>query len=525
MNQKDALEFGTLRSYLWPIHRHELRMFLPMLIMIFFVCFNYSILRSMKDSVLITAPGGAEVLPFIKLWVILPAAILSTLIFTKLSNHYSQEKVFYMVISFFISGYLLFAFVLYPMREFLHPESLAVSMTEILPKGFKGLISMLCYWTYTGFYVLCELWSTLVLSVLFWGFANEVTKITVARRFYSVFSIFSNISAIIAGQTANFLSTRGIYNENLPFGSDSYEQTMMTMVVVICSTSLIIMGVFRWMNKNVLNHASFDEFHKTKRELKAKGKLSIRDSFTYLSNSKYLICIAVIVVGYNLSINLAEILWKDRLRTLYDKADDVNVFLNNLTSTMGVISTIIAIFMARIIARFGWTKTAGITPVIMLIISIGFFGFIIFEKELAPYAISFFGMSSLALSVYFGALQNCLSKAMKYSVFDATKEIAFIPLDHESKLKGKAAIDGVGSRIGKSGGSLLYQGLILSFGSILSSAPPVALIIIGSIGGWIYAVRTLGKQFTEKVRMQAGDLVAPEAPVSTTQSAPVSNTL
>ena len=363
----DAVEFGTLRSYLWPIHRHELRMFLPMLIMIFFVCFNYSILRSMKDSLIITAPGGAEVLPFIKLWVILPAAILSTLVFTKLCNRYSQEKVFYIVISFFITGYLLFAFVLYPMRELLHPVSLAVRMQEILPIGFKGLISMCCNWTYTGFYVLCELWSTLVLSVLFWGFANEVTKITVARRFYSVFSIFSNISAIIAGQTANFLATQGVYNTNLPFGSDSYEQTMMTMVVVISSTSLIIMGVFRWMNKNVLNHSSFDEFHKSKLDFKSKGKLSIKDSFSYLSNSKYLICIAVIVVGYNLSINLAEILWKDRLRTLFSKADDVNVFLNNLTSVMGVVSTIIAIFMARIIARFGWTKTASITPIIMLI--------------------------------------------------------------------------------------------------------------------------------------------------------------
>lgn len=519
--QADA-EFGKLRSYFWPIHRHELKMFVPMLIMLFFVCFNYSILRSMKDSIIITAPGGAEVLPFIKLWVILPAAILSTLLFAKLSNRYSQERVFYIVISTFVVGYLLFAFVLYPMRAILHPTDLAAQLQSVLPKGFKGLIAMFCNWTFTGFYVLCELWSTMVLSVLFWGFANEVTKITVARRFYSVFAIFSNISAIIAGQTANFLSTQGVYNERLPFGSDSYEQTMMTMVLVISSTSIIVMLVFRWLNKNVLTDASFDEFHKSKLELKKKGRLSMKESFSYLSNSKYLICIAVLVVGYNLSINLAEVLWKDRLRAFFTKADDVNIFLNNLTSMMGVVSTCVAIFMARIIANFGWTKTAMITPVIMCITASGFFLFMIFEDALAPYAISALGMSSLAITVYFGAAQNCLSKAMKYSVFDATKEIAFIPLDHESKLKGKAAIDGVGSRLGKSGGSLLYQGLILSFGSIVASAPYVGMIIMGAIGGWMVAVRALGKRFTDKVKKQAEDLVAADAVAPPTEPAKTS---
>lgn len=46
--------------------------------------------------------------------------------------------------------------------------------------------------------------------------------------------------------------------------------------------------------------------------------------------------------------------------------------------------------------------------------------------------------------------------------------------DRIPQVKGKAAIDGLGSRLGKSGASFLQQGLILAFGNILRAAPLVA---------------------------------------------------
>ena len=70
-----------------------------------------------------------------------------------------------------------------------------------------------------------------------------------------------------------------------------------------------------------------------------------------------------------------------------------------------------------------------------------------------------------------------MTRALKYTLFDATKELAFIPLSKECKLKGKAAIDGIGSRIGKSGGSIIHQGLLLCFGSVASSTPYVGVIL------------------------------------------------
>lgn len=497
MSEGDA-QFSTLRSLIWPIYRSEVRKLLPMIIMLFFICFNYSALRTMKDSIVITA-SGAEVIPFIKVWAILPASILVTLIFAKLSNLYSQERVFYIMTSSFLVLYGLFAFVIYPYREYLHPFESADYLQSILPAGFKGLISMYRYWTFTGFYVISELWSTIILTVLFWGFANEVTRLAEARRFYSVLAIVSNFAAIVAGVTSLLAARDGLYNPNIPMGSDAWEQTMMIQVLLIILSGIVTMLTFRWMNKHVLTDPSYDDLHHIKRETKKKGRLSFRESLSYVSNSKYLVCIAIIVVAYNLVINMVEVVWKDQLRNLLPTPADYNNYVSNLLAIQGVVSTVLALLLARMINRMGWTWTALITPFVMMITLTGFFGILFYQEALAPFFLSFLGMTPLAVAVFFGSAQNCLSKACKYSVFDATKEMAYIPLDHESKLKGKAAIDGVGSRLGKSGGSLVHQGLLMLFGTVTASAPYVGAFLIFIIVLWGIAIRSLGRQFDSLV--------------------------
>lgn len=504
-NSNSGSRFGGFRSCLWPVHRYEVRKLLPMIFMVFLICFCYSILRNMKDAVVVTA-SGAEVIPFIKVWGMLPMAILLTVFYTKLSNHFSQERVFYIIITGFLICFALFAFVLYPLREFLHPHAVADHLEQILPAGFKGMIAMFRNWTFTGFYIMAELWSSLVLQVLFWGFANEVTRVDEAKRFYGVLGIGSNLAAILAGQAAIFFSQPQVLaSVSLLDGKEPWEQAQMMLITIVTICGIMVMGIFRWMNKRVLNHPSFDEFHHNKKVTKAKGKLSFRESFTYLSNSKYLICIAVIVVAYNLVINLVEVVWKDQLRLLYPNPSDFNTYMNNLTSAIGIVATISALFMSKIIGKLGWTKTALVTPVIMLVTCVGFFSFILFKDSLGIFVVSLTGLTPLVIAVFFGGAQNCLSKAAKYSVFDATKEMAYIPLDHESKLKGKAAIDGVGSRFGKSGGSLIHQGLLMGFSSLTASAPYVASILLVVIVFWIYATRMLGREFNALVTVRDAD--------------------
>jgi len=418
--------FSKIRSFLWPIYRHEINRIVPMMLMLFLICFNYGILRSLKDAVVVTAPSsGAEVIPFIKVWILLPMAILFTLIFTKLTNRYNQEQVFYFIISAFLLFFGTFTFILYPYHDLLHPHQLADSMERMMPFGFKGLIAMFRNWSFTIFYVICELWGSMVLSVLFWGFANEVTKITEARRFYSMLGVVASLAGTFAGLAANYLTN-----------DESWEGTLKVLISVIIISGCFTMAIFRWMNQKVLIGSSFEELHHVTTRPISKTKLSLFESFSYLSHSKYLICIAILVVCYNLVINLVEIVWKDQLRQLYPSTVEYSRYMNNVIFAVGVVATLTSLFMAQLISRFGWTRTALTTPVMMLVTSGGFFTFMLFRYDLAEAVFVLTGTTPLALAVFFGAAQVCTSKACKYSVFDSTKEMAFIPLDNESKTKG-----------------------------------------------------------------------------------------
>lgn len=484
--------FGKIRSCLWPIYAHETKKIVPMMLMIFLICFDYSILRNIKDALVVTAQSsGAEVIPFIKVWVLLPMAILFTLIFTRLTNRYSQERVFYIILTAFLVFFGFFTFIVYPFRDFFHPHILADSLELSLPIGFKGLIAMMRNWTFTLFYVVCELWGSMILSVLFWGFANEVTKMTEARRFYAMLGIAASLAGIFAGIAANALTT-----------DQDWGLTLKTLVGTVIVCGVATMAIFYWMNKKVLQSPAFTDLHKNGLHPGMKKKVSMRESFSYLSNSRYLICIALLVICYNLVINLVEVVWKDQLRQLYPDAVAYNRYMNYVTSAVGVIATCTSLFISQLISRFGWTRTALITPVMMLITSTGFFAFMLFRFDLVEPVFLLTGTTPLVIAVFFGASQVCISKACKYSIFDSTKEMAFIPLSHECKLKGKAAIDGVGSRLGKSGGSVVHQGLLMIFGSVSVSAPYVAAILTIVIVGWIIAVKALGKRFASMVGEQ-----------------------
>lgn len=502
-------EFTGLRSYLWPIRRHELSKLLPMFAMLFLICFNYSILRNMKDALVVTAKNsGAEVIPFIKVWAMLPMAIVLTWVFAKLSSYFSQEKIVYMMISGFLLFFIGFVFVIYPNQDLFHPHHFADFLQETLPRGCYGLVAMIRNWTFTGFYVMSELWGAIVLTVLFWGFANQVTTLSEAKRFYSVFTIGGNLAAVVAGQTANFF-TRHTFSPVLGLGGTAWEQTLISLVSIIVLSGIAMMLLFRWFNKYVLERSWVHKTPDAPKKGTKRKRLSLRESFRYLAKSRYLLHIAVLVVSYNLVINLVEVVWKDQLRQLHPDPTSYNIYMNNVTSAMGVISTLMAIAIVWLIHRWGWTFTSLLTPLILLSTSLLFFGLLLFQQYFHGVAAALLGLTPLSIAVFVGAAQNSMSKGAKYSLFDTTKEIAFIPLDHTVKLKGKAAIDGVGSRMGKSGGSLIHQGLLMIFGTIAFSTPYVAVIVLIVIALWMFSTRSLGRQFHELTGKDSEDIRLP----------------
>ncbi len=484
----------------------------------FFVGFVYNILRNTKDAVLITGQSsGAEIIPFVKVWVMLPCALLMTSLFSKLSNRFTMERVFYILIGIFITYFILFACLFYPYSSFFHLDKFGDFLATYLPKGAAGFISMIRHWSFTLFYVMCEMWSCIILSILFWGFANETTTVNEATRFYGFFGIGINFSGIAAGQACIYLSK---LPQKLAGVSDPWLFTLQWITIVVSLSGVIIIFCIRWLHSNVFHDCKY-----YKPKSKNKFKLSLRKNFAYLAKSKYLICIALIVVSFNLVINLVEVLWKDQVRQLYPNPCDFSIYLNQVTVATGIIATVIGLFTTIFLKRFGWTRSAMVTPIILLVTSIGFFTCLLFSNSLEHLVRSYLGMSPMALVALFGSMQICLSRGCKYTVFDATKELAFVPLNPESRKKGKAAIDGVGSRLGKSGGSVIHQGLLMLCSSFALSTPYVAGFLLVVICLWMLGVKVLGKEFKNLNSETAhgdsliADPVSAETPSTATQQA------
>lgn len=486
-------EFGKWRSFFWPIHNFELKKFIPMFFLLFFINFNYTILRDMKDTLIVTAPGsGAEAIPFLKVWGVLPFAILFMIIYSKLSNVMSKQKLFYCTISYFVSFFTLFAFVLYPLRELLHPSNVADALQNFLPAGFKGLIAVFRNWTFALFYIMSELWGSVALSLLFWGFANDTTKVAESKRFYALFGLGANVAMWVSSPCMYLLST---LPTKLGPNVDHWKITLNYLTGMVILAGLLVMGIYWWINRNVLTDTRFYNPAELQRVKKEKPKMSLKESFKFLARSKYIGLLAVLVISYGIAINLVEVTWKGQLKEQFPSSNEYMAFMAIFSLCTSSVAILMMLFVGgNVIRRFGWKAGALFTPIALGITGALFFTFVLFRDSLTP-SILLLGTTPLFLSVIVGMIQNILSKTSKYSLFDPTKEMAYIPLDQESKVKGKAAVDVVGARLGKAGGSILQQVLLVIFGSLANITGPVAILLVMVIFGWIFAANGLGNLF------------------------------
>jgi AAA family ATP:ADP antiporter len=250
------------------------------------------------------------------------------------------------------------------------------------------------------------------------------------------------------------------------------------------------------MNKNVLTDPKLYTPGEGAKK-KSKPKLGLMESCRCILTSRYLLMIAVLVLAYGVSINLIECIWKGQIKLLYPDSNDYNALMGKLSLTTGALTILVMLVGANILQRFTWKFAAAITPVFLLLTSLIFFGVIMYENSMGLEA-SIMGCSVLFVAVVVGLIQNAFTKGVKYSLFDSTKQMAYIPLDQELKVKGQAAVEIIAGRGGKSGGAAIQSTLLLIAGGGVSLSSMVE--ILGSIVFivtilWILSVFGLSTKF------------------------------
>jgi AAA family ATP:ADP antiporter len=501
-------QFSKLREAIWPIYNFEMKKFIPMAIIMLCVLFNYTILRDTKDSLIATAPGaGPEAIPYLKGIFVMTSAALFVVLYTKLSNAFSAEKLFYGIITTFLIFFGLFSFVIYPNLEVMHPNIETVQRLQEAYPNFKFLISVWGVWSYSLFYIMSELWGSVMISLLFWQFANEIVRSSEAKRFYPLFVLIGNIALILSGTAVVEFSD---IRKSLPPEVDAWEVSLRYLTIALIAAGVLAMWLYRWMQKNVLIDPKYYDAAEPKAPKKKKPKLGLVESFKYLVTSPYIGLIALLVLSYGMTINLVEIIWKKQLAIQFaGDPNGYNAFMGNFSRVTGI-ATIAIIFMTKgVVNRFGWFTAAVITPAIMAITGALFFALVIFTETLNPYLLGL-GVSATYAAVIVGAAQNILTKGTKYALFDPTKEMAYIPLDQELKIKGKAAVDVIGGRMGKAAGgwTLMIIFTLFAVRDVMTVVPYLGIIIGLMVALWIFAVGALSKRYHAALAEQDAEFKA-----------------
>lgn len=484
------LRNSDFRHMVWPIRSGELYKFLPMAALMFTILLNQNIIRNMKDSVIMTMVGP-EVISFIKIWGELPAGVLFVVIYSKMCNVMTTERAFRYIVSFFLIFFAIFAFVLFPFKEYFHPDPAVIDNYITLFPHMKWFIVIWGKWSFVLFYIMGELWPIIVFSVLFWQLANKITKTVEAKRFYSFFSLFGQTNSIVAGLVVMY------FVADKTALVDTTEATLKSMMAIVLLAGAICLGLHYFIETKVMQRSYDAAGTKAPKRTLSLGLL---ESFKMIIKSRYLGLICLLMISYSVSVNLIEGLWFAKAREMYPTTEQFMGYHARVTFWLGIFACTCAWLGSTLIRRLGWFWGAVLTPTMIMLSGGTFFFCVLMEDRLEEFFMNYGHFSALVIIVIIGGLQNILGKGTKYSLFDATKEMAYIPLSDELKTKGKAAVDVIGTKIGKSAGAIAQVIPFIIFpnakyedltGFLLSLFVAVCLL-------WIYGVVLLGRDY-EKV--------------------------
>ncbi|GMI59658.1 hypothetical protein ScalyP_jg4020 [Parmales sp. scaly parma] len=488
----------TIVRTVFPIYGPEVKKFALLSSIKFFIVFVLTITRDTKDTLIVTQ-CGAEAIAFLKVYGVIPAATAFIALYGFMSSRLSKRALYYGTCLPFFLFFVVFDLAILPNKDLIQPSAAVVEKVLGLGigssgssgisgisgitsgKGARAIIGLLVSnWTSALFYIVAELYSSVSIGILFWQLANDVVPIQQAKRFYPLFGQVSSLAPVLAG----------VYVTQFASKAADFQGSMHRLTIAICGAGGMI--CFLYCKADNYNDCGTPRLAKFKTKPKPNTKPNMISSIKFLASSEYLRLLSFMVIGYGLSINFTEIIWKSLVKKKYPETLDYQRFMGTFSTVVGLTTFFVIFIGSNVIKNLGWRVGALATPMLMMVVTVPFFACVM------RMAGGEMNDKLLGLAVTIGTVQSLLSKATKYALFDPTTQMAYIPLDEESKVKGKAAIDVLGSRVGKSGGSLIQQVLVVSFGSIINAAPAVATIFYSVLGLWVVSANRLSKLFYEK---------------------------
>jgi len=455
------------RDYLTKLSGMSLRSFakshfLLMFSLITLLNTNFAILRSARNTLAVAdLGGGANSIPYFELFGALPGALLMTWGISSLLKRFSLRKVFLIALSVFLGFFLLFAFGIYPLLA-------QGSWPPIFLKAFSLL-----------FYVMAELWKVILFSVLFWALVNDYIPFLEAKKLYAPLMLGGSLGSILAGPLIA-LCTSDLLWKLLPLSSTAWNQSLDLLVLLLCFVGIAI----AWLYHRLFIY--FSQIPKPDKETLQDGEaLSLKKSLLAFWRSPYLLLLGWMVIADYVAYSLGEVIFLDILKERYPLPRDYCHYMGQLSFWTGILTAFGALVVTPwMLKRFRWTALAIAAPLCLLLTEGAFFVVLRMEN----YAGTWFHWTAAQLlewAISLGSIQYCVCRASKYTLFDTSKELSFLHLSSLQKMQGKLVIDGLSSRFGRAGASLMTISLVQMFGSVRASASITGILAIAIGASWL----------------------------------------
>lgn len=238
------------------------------------------------------------------------------------------KNVFYALVIPFLIFFTCFAAFIYPHRALVHPHALVDLLSSHLPANFAAPLAIVRNWSFALFYVMAELWGSVVASLLFWGFANEVTTVDEAKKYYPLFGLGANVALIVSGQYVKWVSNM---RRTLAPGVDAWAVSLQYLMGAVLGSGGVLLLTYKYLQDKVVSKNTAMKSLK-KFPAKKRVKMTMKESAKFLLSSKYIRDLAILVISYGMCINIVEVSWKAKLKQAFPDPNSYSAFSKSWTS-------------------------------------------------------------------------------------------------------------------------------------------------------------------------------------------------
>lgn len=412
----------------------------------------YWTLRPIKDSIF-AAMVGVDYQPMAK-WLSLVIVSALVLVYGKLVDTFSRDRVFYILTTIYALAAFSFAWV------FSDPI-MGLQNTTLDPMRITGWL----------WYVYVESFGSLIVA-LFWSFTTDITNESAAKRGFPLIAML--------GQLGNIVGPLFLRAERLGFANSG-------PVVAIGGVMTLAIGVLIWVFMRVVPASQLVGYEgkETKEEKKMHEEPGFFDGLKLLFTKPYLMGIFLIITIYEVVITIIDFQLKSAAKSAYPAEKDMANFLADFGVYTGVISMLCVLLGINSIQRImGTTASLVFVP---LLVAMG-----VVAVWVHP-----------TLGIVFWVM--AIGKAINYALNQPTIKQLYIPTTKETKYKSTAWIEMFGSRGAKASGSAINAVKLFLTKKFGPAGTAMFLNVsvgasLGLIGVWLLVVVYVARIYNKAIK-------------------------